>query len=119
MIAGLWAKRSDDTICLMEPEKKYFFIKLVAPRPTFAFDMNDAERKLMQNHVAYWQDIIAKGHVVIFGPVMDPKYPFGLAIVEVEDERQPKTFMEGDPTTRSGLGFTYEIYPVRPGMVRK
>jgi hypothetical protein len=49
---------------------------------------------------------------------MDPKYPWGLDIVEVEDEALPQAFIEGDPTTKSGLGFTYEIYPVRAGMMR-
>jgi hypothetical protein len=100
-------------------EKKYFFIKLIAPRPTFPFDMNEVEKKLMQDHGVYWQGIIAKGYVVIFGPVMDPRDPFGLAIVEVEDESLPKLFIEGDPTIKSALGFKYEIYPMRAAMVRK
>ena len=35
--------------------KKYFFLKLLSPRPTFPGDMNEAEAKMMQAHVAYWK----------------------------------------------------------------
>ncbi len=100
-------------------EKKYFLIKLIAPRPAFAFDMNESEKKLMQEHVAYWQDIIKRGFVVIFGPVFDPKSPWGMAVIEVEDDTMPEKFMEDDPTIKSGLGFTYEVHPIRAGFVRK
>jgi uncharacterized protein YciI len=99
-------------------ERKCFFIRLIAPRPTFAFDQSESEKKLMQEHVAYWQEMIKQGYVVFFGPVFAPE-PFGLAIVEVEDETMPERFMKGDPTTNSTLGFKYEIYSMRAGFVRK
>ncbi len=33
---------------------KYILCKLLPPRPTFDRDMNEAEKKVMQEHVGYW-----------------------------------------------------------------
>jgi len=58
-----------------QPEKKYFFLKLLSPRPTFPGDMNETEAKMMQAHVAYWRGMAEKGRIVAFGPVADPRAP--------------------------------------------
>lgn len=91
----------------------YFFLKLIAPRPTFAMDMNDAEKKMMQEHFLYWKDRQAKGDVLVFGPVMDPAGPFGMGIVTVENEAAARAFAAGDPAIKANCGFTCEIYPMR------
>jgi hypothetical protein len=52
-----------------QPEKKYFFLKLLSPRPTFPGDMNGTEAKMIQAHVAYWKGIAEVGRIVVFGPV--------------------------------------------------
>ena len=48
-----------------------FVFRLIAPRPTFALDMTDEERNVMERHAAYWQSFIDSGQMVIFGPVLD------------------------------------------------
>jgi uncharacterized protein YciI len=50
------------------------------------------------------------GRVVVFGPVMDPKGPYGLGIVQAEDEATIAAFIEADPASRIN---TYEFYPMR------
>ena len=55
----------------------YFFCRLNGPRPTFAFDMSDEERAVMQKHATYWHELVAGGDVVLFGPVLDLKVPGG------------------------------------------
>lgn len=91
----------------------HFFIKLIAPRPTFALDMNEAERALMNEHLQYWKKRLDKGEVVVFGPVMDPAGPYGMGVIEAGDERQARVFADDDPVSRSGRGFRIEIYPMR------
>ncbi len=49
--------------CISEPaglryhalamNKQYFYLKLIPPRPTFAQDITDEERALMEEHGAY------------------------------------------------------------------
>ena len=53
----------------------FYFCRLIPPRPTFAMDMNDEERALMQQHAAYWWKKMDEGKVIAFGPVADPQGP--------------------------------------------
>src|SRR5208283_3626666 len=53
-------------------QPRFFFCRLIPPRPTFAADMTPDEASIMQSHVAYWSDLLARGKAVVFGPVADP-----------------------------------------------
>ena len=86
--------------------KKYFFLKLLSPRPTFPGDMNEAEAKMMQAHVAYWKIWAEKGSIVVFGPGSDPRGTWGLAVAEVDDADEVRLMTSGDPPIRSGIGFS-------------
>ena len=88
----------------------HYFLKLNPCRPTFAQDMTAEERAIMMQHVAYWADLMNKGLVVAFGPVMDPKEVYGVGIVEVEGEEQLKELIKNDPATSINH---YEYYPMR------
>jgi uncharacterized protein YciI len=91
----------------------HFFCKLIAPRPTFAMDMNDDEKALMQQHVAYWMGMLNDGAVTVFGPVMDPKGPYGMGIVEGADEAEVRRRTDADPVMKADIGFKVEIMPMR------
>ena len=90
----------------------FFFCRLIAPRPSFAFDLDDEERALMGAHGAYLRRFGEQGKAVIFGPVADPAGPWGLGIFEVADETELKTILDNDPTVLSGRGFRYEALPM-------
>lgn len=77
-------------------------------------DMSDAERALMMEHVKYTHGQFAAGKVLIFGPVMDPKGAFGMAVFEAGDEAEVRAIMENDPTVKAGLN-TFEIHAMRVG----
>jgi hypothetical protein len=91
---------------------KYFVLRLFAPRLTFISDMTDAERTLMQAHVTYWSGLMAKGMVVIFGPVMDQQYPYGLGVVRLADGATPDEICQNDPVILAHAGFRYEVAPM-------
>jgi hypothetical protein len=91
----------------------HFFLKLIAPRPTFAMDMNDAEKKLMEEHARYWKGRQDVGEVLLFDPVLDPKGPFGMGILNVTDEAGARAFADGDPVMKAKVGFACEIHPMR------
>ncbi len=88
----------------------HYFLKLNPCRPTFAQDMTDEERAIMQQHVVYWNNLMNKGMVVVFGPVFDPKGVYGMGIVEVENEQQLRELTKNDPAANIN---TYEYYPMR------
>jgi hypothetical protein len=94
----------------------HYFLKLNPRRPTFAQDMTAKERAVMLQHVAYWTDLMHKGLVVVFGPVMDPKQVYGMGVVEVPGEEQLKELIKSDPAT--GIN-NYEYYPMRAVVAAK
>ncbi|MDP9041220.1 MAG: YciI family protein [Bacteroidota bacterium] len=94
----------------MVTEKKYYFLKLIPPRPTFIQDITVEEKNIMMHHAAYWKDKMNKGFVISFGPVFDPAGPYGVGIVVVESNEELMDFMEKDPA--NGLN-RYEYHPTR------
>ena len=96
---------------------KQFFCKLIPPRPTFAQDMTEVERKIMQEHVDYWKDLSDRRAAIIFGPVLDPKGTWGVAIVEVASEPEAHILARNDPAVQAG--FTFEVYPMPGAILRK
>jgi uncharacterized protein len=64
-------------------EKKYFLLKLVAPRPTFPSDITETEALVMKEHGDYLKGFVDRGMVIVMGRVMDPAGPWGVAIVEL------------------------------------
>ncbi len=89
--------------------KKHFFLKLNPPRATFAQDMSAEERHIMQQHVIYWTDLMNRGLVVAFGPVIDPAGVYGVGIVQADDPHQVSELIAHDPA--NGLNH-YEFHPM-------
>jgi uncharacterized protein YndB with AHSA1/START domain len=89
-----------------------FLCRLIAPRPTFALDMNDAERTVMQEHFGYWTQQMNAGRVIVFGPVADPQGPWGLGLVRARDLSDIQAFGAADPAIKSERGFRYEFIPM-------
>jgi hypothetical protein len=91
-------------------EKKNFFVTLTPPRVSFVTDMSSEERNIMNQHVTYWRGLLDKGIAIAFGPVMDPNGPFGMCVVEVDDEQQLNEIVAGDPA--NGLQ-KFATFPMR------
>jgi uncharacterized protein YciI len=94
----------------MNIDTKRFLYKLIPPRPTFVQDMTEAERRAMEEHAKYWKNLTETGVAVVFGLVLDPNGPWGVAIVEVEDEPHARLLGINDPAVKAGL--TFEVYPM-------
>lgn len=89
--------------------KKYFALYLNPRRPDFSQTMTVEEREVMLRHVAYWKEKMAQGHVVVFGPVLDPNAVYGLGIVAVDDEAAVKSLIKDDPAAAIN---DYEYFPM-------
>lgn len=97
---------------------KYYFFKLLPPRPSFLQDMTPAELKLMQEHGGYWRGLFEQGYAVGFGPVADPAGSFGMGLLEIPDDLDPASLTAGDPVIRANAGFRAEIFPMPRAVVR-
>ena len=81
--------------------------------------MNEKEAGLMREHAAYWKCHAERGVAVVFGPVMDPKGPWGLGIVEATSEAEVHALQTDDPVIKGRIGLQYETYPLASAIVRK
>ena len=97
----------------------YFFYKLIPPRPTFPLNMTEEEAAIMQEHFAYWSGLIGEGKAVAYGPVMDPKGTYGIAVVEIEDETTAQIIAGNDPAIKSNAGFGFELHQMPDAIVRR
>ena len=75
--------------------------------------MNDQEKAMMQEHFLYWKAGQDRGEVIVFGPVLDPKGPYGMGIVSAADEAGARAFAARDPAMQANVGFACEICPMR------
>ena len=98
---------------------KHYFYKLIPPRPTFPADMTEAEAAIMQEHFAYWSSLIEEHKAVAYGPVIDPKGSFGIAVVELEDESTVMSIAGNDPAIKSNAGFRFELHQMPDAIVRQ
>src|SRR5882762_9485870 len=96
-------------------QKIHYALYLNPPRLTFFQDMTDDERKIMQQHIAYWNDSMSKGKVLAFGPVLDPQGGYGLGIVEVENEQQMQDMIANDSANGVNQYEYYLMKAVTPG----
>lgn len=92
--------------------ERFFFVRLVSPRSTFMQDMTESERAVMKEHGEYWRGQLAAGKVIVFGPVADPKGPWGLGVLRVQDPAEIATFEAEDPATKKIPGMRYEVLPM-------
>src|ERR1700742_4351901 len=97
---------------MTEVTELFFVCRLLPPRASFLADMTEEERALMQAHGLYWRERMAEGKVIVFGPVADPKGPWGLGVVRVSSEAELKAFEQGDPVVKANRGFRYESLPM-------
>ena len=97
-------------------KQKCFVLYLIPPRTDFAQTMSEEERNIMMKHVAYWTDLMNKGHVVAFGPVMDPAGAYGLGIVKVDADDQLMALMKNDPANGLNRYEYFEMKAVLPSV---
>jgi uncharacterized protein len=88
-----------------------FLYRLLPPRPTFARDMSPSEAEVMQRHVGYWQDLLDRDVALAFGPVLHPEDPWGLGLLDVDDEQTAQAIAQDDPAVQAGT-CAYEVVPI-------
>jgi uncharacterized protein len=92
-----------------------FLFRLVPPRADFAQTMTPAEQDAMQRHQAYWQDLLAEGRVVVYGPVADPEGIWGMGVLRAADRAQVLEIGNSDPSVLAGVN-TFEVFEIMDGV---
>jgi len=97
--------------------KKYYFFKLIPPRPSFPQDITNEERLLMDAHARHFREFFDNGKVLVYGPVLATGGAFGMAVLEVADETEARQFAESDPSVRAGMN-RFELSPMQVAAAR-
>ncbi|MGP4058011.1 YciI family protein [Mycobacterium sp. 4D054] len=92
-----------------------YLFRLIPPRADFAQTMTDAEQQAMDQHVGYWQELLAAGRVVVYGPVADPEGVWGLGVLRVADRAEALAIGEADPSVIAGVN-AFEVAEIMGGV---
>ncbi len=97
---------------------RYFFCKLLPPRPDFVETITAEEAQLMQDHGLYWKGLMDRGLVAVFGLVADPDAAYGIGVLTLGEADDPVALTSQDPTIRANRGFSYRILPMPRAVTR-
>jgi uncharacterized protein YciI len=93
----------------------YFFVRLFPNRADFPANMTAEEGAAMQQHSVFIQEQLAKGTLVVSGPVLDPGGVFGMAVLEADSLEAVRALLATDAANRIGR---YEITPMASAVAR-
>ena len=93
----------------------YFFARLTPKRPDFPADMTQAEAVAMGGHAAFLAEQLAKGTLVVAGPVLSPSGAFGMAVIEGDSIDAVEALLARDPANAIG---SYAVSPMGKAVVR-
>ena len=92
-----------------------FLFRLIPPREDFAQTMTPDERQAMTLHMAYWQELLTAGRVVVYGPVADPEGVWGMGVLRAADRAAVLVIGERDPSVTAGVN-TFEVFEIMGGI---
>ena len=93
----------------------FFYARLVPHRAGFPANMTAEEGAAMQGHAGFLGEQLAKGTLVVAGPVLDPAGVFGLAVFETASLEEVQALLESDPANAVGR---YQVAPMGNAMAR-
>jgi len=92
--------------------RKTWFMRLIPPRPDFNKTLSDAERQVMEQHFLYLKGLYEKGVCLIAGPVLDPKWVYGVSVIEAASEDEARAIAAADPSVKAGVN-QFELAEMR------
>ena len=91
-----------------------FLFRLDPPRADFAQTMTAEEQEAMAGHMDYWQQLMADGKVLVYGPVADPEGVWGMGVLRAADRAEVLAIGERDPSIVAGIN-TFEVFEILGG----
>lgn len=88
---------------------------LKPPRQNFNENSTEEEDRIIDEHFAYLQELLADGTLSLAGRCDDAT--FGLVIIEAESHEKAKQIMMNDPAVKTGV-FSAQIWPYRTALKR-
>jgi uncharacterized protein YciI len=91
-----------------------FVYKLQITRPDFLETITEEEQKVLGEHFAYLQGLLAEGRLILAGPCLDAA--FGICVYRAESLEEATAIMERDPVVVHGV-MTAEVHAFRVSLL--
>ena len=100
-------------------EIKHFFSIIKPYRQDFLIHPKEEDGKIMAQHFAYLQTLLATGKLFLAGPTLIEKDPFGVLIFETNSISEAKELLENDPSIKAGIQLIHDLRPMRVSLYKK
>ena len=95
------------------------FYAIIKPyRDDFMTREVEEENKLMGDHFMYLKGLMEQGKLIIAGPTLIEKDPFGVYIFETETEQEAKDLLDNDPAVTAGIQIVQDFRPIRVSLMK-
>ncbi|WP_139491877.1 YciI family protein [Brevibacillus dissolubilis] len=91
-------------------QRKTYLYQIKPNRSDFLTTMTETEQVVMGEHLAYLQNLLDKGQLLLAGPCEDAT--FGIAVFYADSEQEARAVMENDPAVREQI-MNARLHPFR------
>jgi uncharacterized protein YciI len=102
----------------MNMTKQHFFAVIKPYRQDFVTNPKEEEDKIMSDHFLYLQSLLTQDKLFLAGPTLIPEDPFGIIILEAEDEEEAKNMLENDPSVKAKIQRVVDFRPIRLSLAK-
>ncbi|MBN1328307.1 MAG: hypothetical protein JXA54_02425 [Candidatus Heimdallarchaeota archaeon] len=99
-------------------ELRHFFGMIRPTREDFITNMTSEDEKIMADHFEYLKNLLHQGLLVLAGPVLKEKEPFGILVFECQTLEEAKKLLEADPSVKAGIQQIKLVEPFRLSLYR-
>jgi uncharacterized protein YciI len=93
------------------------FLYLLRPsRPDMIAAMTEQEQKIVGEHFAYLQNLLAEGQLILAGRTLEDQ-PFGIVVFRAESPERAEEIMKGDPAVANGV-MTATLHPYSVALIQ-
>ncbi|NHJ87418.1 MAG: hypothetical protein FK734_18290 [Asgard group archaeon] len=91
------------------------FIGIIKPvrGEDFITNPTEEEMKIMSDHFDYLKGLLEKGELLLAGPTLNSKNPFGLYIFKCKSLEEARELFEADPSIKAGVQEIIELEPFK------
>ena len=98
---------------------KHFFGVIKPTRDDFITNSTEEDNRIMGEHFQYLKDLLAKGKLILAGPVLNEKKPMGILIFECDSFEEAETLLKNDPSVKAGIQIVNILEPFKLSLYKK
>lgn len=98
--------------------KQHFFAVIKPYRQDFITNPREEEDKIMSDHFLYLQSLLTQGKLFLAAPTLIPEDPFGVIILEAENEEEANKLLENDPSVKAKIQRVVDFRPIRLSLTK-